>query len=83
MAYVVTDACVKDFRCVDECALDAIAPKADDPKAGEVSQVFIHPDVCAECGACIMVCEENAIFSPESLPADKTHFIEKNAAFFQ
>lgn len=83
MAYVVTDVCIKDFRCVNECALDAIAPKADDPTAGEVSQVFINPDVCAECGACMMVCEQKAISSPESLAADKAHFIEKNAAYFQ
>ncbi len=28
MAYVVTDACIKDFVCVAECATAAIAPQA-------------------------------------------------------
>ena len=28
MAYVVTDACIKDFVCVAECATAAIAPAA-------------------------------------------------------
>ena len=52
MAYVVTDACTKDFVCVAECATAAIAPTADDPKAGTVSQVYINPDECIDCGNC-------------------------------
>jgi ferredoxin len=83
MAYVITDACVKDFLCVEECSMDAIAPKAGDPKAGEVSQVFINPQECADCGACIAVCEHDAIFSEDSLPADKADAAAKNAEFFQ
>jgi hypothetical protein len=39
MAYVVTDACTKDFVCVAECATAAIAPSAGDAAAGTVSQV--------------------------------------------
>jgi NAD-dependent dihydropyrimidine dehydrogenase PreA subunit len=50
MAYVVTDACTKDFVCVAECATAAIAPAADDAKAGAVSQVYINPDECIDCG---------------------------------
>ena len=34
MAYVVTDACTKDFACVEECSTAAIAPMACDPAAG-------------------------------------------------
>ena len=29
MAYVITDACTKDFVCVAECATAAIAPQSD------------------------------------------------------
>ena len=39
MAYVITDACVKDFVCVAECATGAIAPAAGDPAAATLSQV--------------------------------------------
>lgn len=83
MAYVITDACVKDFLCVSECPVDGIAPQQHDPKAAEVSQVFINPDLCMECGACMGACEQNAIFSEDSLPAAKADFIAKNAAYFQ
>ncbi len=83
MAYVVTDACMKDFVCVVECATSAIAPQAGDPDAGTVSQVFINPDECIDCGNCASICTKNAIFAEEDLPDDKVHFAEKNRAYFQ
>ena len=82
MAYVVTDACAKDFVCVEECSTAAIAPTAADPAAGTVSQVFINPDECIDCGNCAAVCQQNAIYADSDLPADKAEFVEKNQAFF-
>jgi len=82
MAYVVTDACIKDFVCVPECATSAIAPQVGDPSAGTVSQVFINPDECIDCGNCASICTQNAIFPESDLPADKADFVEKNRAFF-
>lgn len=83
MAYVVTDACIKDYVCVAECSTAAIAPSAGDPQAGTVSQVFINPDECIDCGNCASVCEQNAIFPLDELPAGKEQFAEKNRAYFQ
>ncbi len=83
MAYVVTDACTKDFVCAAECATAAIAPVAGDANAGTVSQVYINPDECIDCGTCASVCAQNAIFALDELPADKAHFAEKNRAYFQ
>jgi NAD-dependent dihydropyrimidine dehydrogenase PreA subunit len=82
MPYVVTDACEKDFLCVNECPVEGIAPKEDDPRAETVSQVFISPEICIECGACAGVCPHNAIFAESDLPADKTEFAAKNAEYF-
>jgi NAD-dependent dihydropyrimidine dehydrogenase PreA subunit len=82
MAYVVTDACTKDFVCVAECSTAAIAPTGDDPAAGTVSQVFINPDECIDCGNCAELCAQNAIFPEDQLPADKAHFAERNKAYF-
>lgn len=82
MAYVVTDACIKDFLCVAECSTSAIAPMASDDAAATVSQVYINPDECIDCGNCASICESNAIFSLEELPADKAAFAEKNRAYF-
>jgi NAD-dependent dihydropyrimidine dehydrogenase PreA subunit len=82
MAYVVTDACKKDFLCVEQCATAAIAPTEGDPAAGTVAQVFINPDECIDCGSCASICEANAIFADSDLPADKADFAEKNRAYF-
>jgi ferredoxin len=83
MAYVITDACIKDFVCAAECATAAIMPAAaDDPKAGGLSQLFINPDECIDCGNCVSLCAQSAIFSIDDLPADMAHFAEKNKAYF-
>jgi len=82
MPYVVTDACIKDFVCVEQCATAAIAPTAADAAAGSVPQVYINPDECIDCGNCAAVCEQGAIFAEADLPADKAEFAEKNRAYF-
>jgi len=83
MAYVITDACVKDFICSTECSTDAIHPLKDEDGADTVTQLFINPDECIDCGSCIAVCPSDAIFPIDELPADKADFAEKNAAYFQ
>ena len=82
MAYVVTDACIKDFVCVAECATAAIAPTQDHLAAATVIQVYINPDECIDCGNCASVCAQNAIFSLDELPPEKADFAEKNRSYF-
>jgi len=82
MAYVITDACVKDYLCVDSCATYAIHPAKDEAGSDNLSQLFINPDECIDCGTCIVTCESNAIFPQDDLPADKAPFAVKNAAHF-
>jgi NAD-dependent dihydropyrimidine dehydrogenase PreA subunit len=54
----------------------------NDPAAATVSQVYINPDECIDCGNCASLCAQNAIFSEDDLPADKKQFAEKNKAYF-
>ena len=83
MAYVITDSCVKDFICATECATAAIAPaSAGDPAAAGVSQLFINPDECIDCGNCVSICPSGAICAEDDLPAEKAHFAAKNKAYF-
>jgi ferredoxin len=83
MAYVITDACVKDFTCAAECATQAIAPYSDDdPGVDSALQMHINPDECIDCGNCATVCVHGAIFPLDELPADKAHFAEINKAYF-
>jgi NAD-dependent dihydropyrimidine dehydrogenase PreA subunit len=83
MAYVITDACTKDFVCATECATSAIAPQVSDANAETVPHLFINPDDCIDCGSCASLCSQQAIFSENDLPADKAHFAEEARAYFQ
>jgi NAD-dependent dihydropyrimidine dehydrogenase PreA subunit len=55
----------------------------NDPAAATVSQVYINPDECIDCGNCASLCAQNAIFSEDDLPPDKKHFAEKNKAYYK
>ena len=66
-----------------ESATSAIAPSVGDPAAGTVSQVYINPDECIDCGDCVIVCAQGAVFAESDLPADKLEFTQKNRAYFQ
>ena len=50
--------------------------------AGTVSQMFINPNECIDCGNCADICSQNAIFPGDELPEDKAHFAKMNKAYF-
>jgi ferredoxin len=79
MAYVITDACIKDALCVDACPTDCIHPKKDEPDFETATQLFVDPAGCIDCGACVGVCTSDSIFALEDVPDEKKEFIEKNA----
>ncbi len=71
MAFVITDPCIgtKDSACVDVCPVDCIHPRKDEPEFAQTSMLYIHPDECIDCGACVPACPVAAIYdSPESTP---------------
>jgi len=82
MAYVITDACIKDALCVDVCPVDCIHPKKDEPQFEAATQMYVSPVECIDCGACVPVCTSDSILPADDVPEDKKEFIEKNAAYF-
>jgi NAD-dependent dihydropyrimidine dehydrogenase PreA subunit len=80
---------VKDTAYVDACPVDCIHPKKnttyDDgrPTFDEVSQLYIDPIECIDCGACVPVCPVSAIFALDDLPDKWKHFTEINASYVQ
>jgi len=82
MAYVIVDTCTKDNLCVEACPVDCIHPKQDESDYEAAAQLFIDPEACIDCGACIPVCPTNSIYILEELPADKAEFAGKNAAYY-
>jgi ferredoxin len=44
--------------------------------------LYIHPDECIDCGACVPACPVAAIYdSPEATPDSQKTLIEANAIF--
>lgn len=85
MAYIITEACVgvKDASCVDVCPVDCIHPRKDEPEYETSTILFIHPDECIDCGACVPACPVEAIFAQDEVPAGQEPFIEANAAWYR
>lgn len=76
MTYVVGVACVDvmDRSCVQECPVDCIYEGA--------RTMYINPDECVDCGACMSICRVGAICWEGDLPVDQLQHLNDNAAFF-
>ena len=46
-------------------------------------ELFIHPDECIDCGACVPACPVEAIFALDEVPEKWKNYIEINAKHFQ
>jgi len=84
MTYVITQPCigVKDASCVDVCPVDCIHPSSNEPGFEENEQLYINPDECIDCGACVPVCPVSAIFALDDLPEKWAAFTERNAKYY-
>lgn len=60
MSYIIGRICAaaKDGACIEAC------PIQDCIMEGE-NQMYINPELCIDCGACLPVCPVNAIFESE------------------
>lgn len=74
MPHVVTENCFscRFTDCVTRCPVKCFHI--------DTLRVYIDPDVCVDCGACIPACPVQAIYDVIDMPEDKEHWIAKNAA---
>ncbi len=72
MSYVVTQHCVdcKYTDCVAVCPVDAFHEDA--------RMLYINPDTCVNCDACVPACPVEAIYSEENLPAQFQSYLALN-----
>jgi ferredoxin len=45
--------------------------------------LFIHPDECIDCGACVPACPVDAIFTLDETPQQWSGFIDRNREYFE
>jgi NAD-dependent dihydropyrimidine dehydrogenase PreA subunit len=79
MAYVIAEPCigVKDKSCVAVCPVDCIHGTDED------EMLYIQPDECIDCGACVPECPVSAIFPLDQVPPQWQSYIQKNADYFK
>jgi ferredoxin len=73
MPHIVTEPCIgcKNTVCVTVCPVDCFREDAD--------ALWIDPDECIDCGACVPECPVQAIFEVAQVPSKWKHFVGINA----
>jgi ferredoxin len=67
---------------VDVCPVDCIHPRKDEPEFAQTTMLFIHPEECIDCGACVPACPVAAIYdSVDSTPSSQKDLVEANAIY--
>ena len=64
------------------CPVDCIHPTEDEPGFADARQLFIDPNECIDCDACVEVCPVDAIFAEEQLPEEWKHFTKINVDYY-
>lgn len=79
MTFVITQNCCADASCVPVCPVDCIRPVPDGAPA---QMLYIDPDACVDCGACMAECPVGAIHYEGDLPVELARFRDINADYF-
>ena len=98
MSFIIGNKCVGvcDTVCVDVCPVDCIhgpidvtggGAEVDDLRdKGEIDdkQLYIDPDTCIGCGACLPECPVEAIYEDEdqAIEYGEKEYVHKNYEFF-
>ena len=73
MAFIVTSNCerCRFTDCVDVCPVDCFH--------GDATMLYIDPEECIDCGACVPECPVDAIYDESQLPDGERQWIAINA----
>lgn len=69
MTHIITRLCLRDTACVEVCPVECMVlgqPEEQWPL------LYIDPDTCIDCGACVPECPFEAIFIEEEVPSAYT-----------
>jgi ferredoxin len=85
MTYVITELCasMKDTSCVEVCPVDCIHPTPEEEGFDTAAQLYIDPEECIDCDACVAGCPVSAIFDEGSVPGEYGTAIAANADYFK
>jgi ferredoxin len=67
MTHIITSLCLRDGGCIEVCPVECMVPGKPE---SEWPWIYIDPDTCIDCGACIPECPYLAIFPEDEVPGD-------------
>jgi ferredoxin len=67
MTHIVTRLCLRGEACIDVCPVECMILGLPE---NEWPWLYIDPDTCIDCGACVPECPYEAIFPEEEVPFD-------------
>ncbi len=65
MTYITTSLCLRDLGCIEVCPVECMVPGKPEE---EWPWIYIDPDTCIDCGACVPECPFEAIFPEDEVP---------------
>lgn len=85
MAYVIAEPCIgtKDTSCADVCPVDCIHPAPGEEGHETASILYIDPNECIDCDACVEACPVDACFAEDQLPAEWAKYTAINAEYYK
>jgi ferredoxin len=79
MSYIIGSKCigVKDGACIEVCPIEDCITEGD-------NSMYINPETCIDCGACLYECPVEAIFDSEedAIAAGELEAVENNYKFY-
>ena len=82
MAHVITRPCCNDASCVAVCPVNCIHPTPDEPDFFTAEMLYIDPDTCIDCGACIDECPVEAIVPDDQLSERDEPYLRINEDYY-
>ena len=81
---MIAEPCIgqKDNSCVEVCTVDCIHPTPDEAEYDAVEQLYIDPEECIDCDACVEACPVDACFAEDQLPEEWQKYTPINAEYF-
>lgn len=69
MTHIIISLCVRDRGCIEVCPVECMVPGQP---INEWPWIYIDPDTCIDCGACVPECPYSAIFPEDEVPSAYT-----------
>jgi NAD-dependent dihydropyrimidine dehydrogenase PreA subunit len=84
MTYVIAEPCIglKDLSCIEVCPVDCIHPTQDEPGFDDETMLYIDPEECIDCDACVEACPVDACFAEDQLPEEWQNYTQINADYY-